>query len=410
MSHPTLRFVHASDFHLERPLGGVSEVPAHLREIFLEAPFRAARQVFETVLSEGADALLLTGDLVEVHLGGPRAVLFLQEQFQRLADREVPIYWATGDCDPAEAWPACAPLPENVHLFPCSRVESHELRRKDEPIARIQGISRRQGTERDDSGFYHDAHGLFTVGVAYGTGASPGEEADRVDYMALGGQHHRQTVDQSPGIAHYCGTPQGRHPGESGPRGCTLITVDDAGHVKTNFVTTDVVRWINEVVEVTAGTDEDALLAQLEQRIEKLRAKHHSVQLMVTWQIQGRGTVLNHIRPGGISDAMTERLRDRYGKQTPGVWTVDIESHAPLDVPQEWVDEETILGDMLREFRALENDSDIPLELENFLPDALQNEPFPEFAIVKEEDRELLLSTASKLGVDLMDGEEILNP
>ena len=65
---PPLRFVHASDLHLERPLGGVADVPTHLRDLFLDAPFEATAQVFETALSEGADALLLAGDVVEFDL------------------------------------------------------------------------------------------------------------------------------------------------------------------------------------------------------------------------------------------------------------------------------------------------------------------------------------------------------
>ena len=44
MSTRPFRFVHASDFHLEQPLMGVAEVPDHLRELFLDAPYAAARQ------------------------------------------------------------------------------------------------------------------------------------------------------------------------------------------------------------------------------------------------------------------------------------------------------------------------------------------------------------------------------
>ena len=79
-SRAPMRFVHASDLHLERPLGGVAEVPVQLRELFLQAPYSAARGVFETVLSEGADALLLAGDVVDVELAGPRAALFRAER------------------------------------------------------------------------------------------------------------------------------------------------------------------------------------------------------------------------------------------------------------------------------------------------------------------------------------------
>ena len=409
MSFPSLRFVHASDFHLEKPLGGVAEVPPDWQELFLEASYLAATQVFETALSECADALLLSGDLLDPELAGPRAVVFLRDQFQRLAAHGIPVFWACGDVDAPDTWPACAKLPENVHVFPVGHVAGHEVVREGKTVARIQGISRTPGIAPDDSGFCCDTTGLFSVGVAYGTGASPGAEGDRVDYMALGGQHRRQTVDQSPGIAHYSGTPQGRDPSETGARGCTVVHVDDSGQVKTNFVATDAIRWLEEVVDITAGTDEDALMVQIEDRIAKLQTKHHGSKLLITWQITGCGSVVNHIHTGGISDRMVEVLRRRYAKQTPGVWTVGIECRAPIDVPQEWIDEETIMGDLLRDFRKLEADPSIPLHLEEFLPSEYREGPLAELAIVDEEDRAELLWAASKLGVDLMDGEEVLS-
>src|SRR5262245_16172482 len=99
MAQPPLRFVHAGDLHLERPLSGVAEVPPHLREAFLEAPYLAAQQIFETALTEGADALLLSGDVVHLDRAGPRAIVFLLEQFQRLANHGIPVYWAGGQVD-----------------------------------------------------------------------------------------------------------------------------------------------------------------------------------------------------------------------------------------------------------------------------------------------------------------------
>ena len=406
-SQPSLRFVHASDLHLECPLGGVTEVPDNLRELFLEAPFLAAEQVFETVLAEGADALLLSGDVVDFDRVGPRAVVFLNEQFQRLDQHGIAVYWACGDIDPSDSWPASVELPGNVHIFPVGRVESLEHRRGDQVVALIQGISRQQGAAFEDEGFHRDVNGLYTVGISYGTAASPGAEGDRVHYMALGGQHLRQTVDQSPGIAHYCGTPQGRSPQESGPRGCTLVTVNEAGSTKTRFVATDQIRWVTETVEITAGTDHEALYRQLDDRIAKLRDKHQSRNLLVTWQITGHGTLLYHIRSGGVSDEITRRLRDRHGKQTPAVWTIGIECNAPLEVPAEWYDQETIRGDLLRQFQQFEADEDMPLGLSEFLPEDSRDGPLAELAEVSSDDRPALLLAASKLGIDLMDGDDL---
>ena len=64
MSNWPFRFIHASDFHLERPLMGVAEVPDHLRDLFLESPYTAARQVFEAALVEDVKFVVLSGGIV----------------------------------------------------------------------------------------------------------------------------------------------------------------------------------------------------------------------------------------------------------------------------------------------------------------------------------------------------------
>jgi exonuclease SbcD len=404
MAQPPLRFVHAGDLHLERPLSGVAEVPPHLREAFLEAPYLAAQQIFETALTEGADAVLLAGDVVHLDRAGPRAIVFLIEQFQRLANHNIAVYWAGGEVDPPDAWPANAALPPNVHRFPAGRVGNFEHQRGGKTVSRIQGISRSPGQIVDDSGFHRDAHGLFTVGVAFGTAAAPGAEGDRVHYMALGGQHRRQTVDQSPGIAHYAGTPQGRDPGETGPCGCTLVTVDESGHVKTTFTPVDVVRWMTETIELTA--DEDSLLSLMQQRINHVRDKHADRDLLITWNIRGRGELLNRLRPGGASDHLIAELRKTYGQGSPAAWSVALNCDEPLCIPAEWYDEETIRGDVLRQFRELESKSEIGLELADFLPEGVAAASWGELTHTSTADRGVLLLAASKLGVDLLGFDE----
>jgi hypothetical protein len=73
---PTLRLVHSSDLHLETPMYGLAEVPAHLRELLIEAPYQAAEQVFETALAEDADGLLLAGDVLNVDRAASRRSTF----------------------------------------------------------------------------------------------------------------------------------------------------------------------------------------------------------------------------------------------------------------------------------------------------------------------------------------------
>ncbi|HEX3600519.1 MAG TPA: metallophosphoesterase [Lacipirellulaceae bacterium] len=401
MTQP-LRLVHASDLHLELPIYGLSEVPDHLRELLIDAPYHAAEQVFETALAEDADAVLLAGDVLNVDRAGPPAIVLLLDQFARLAERKIPVYWAGGAVDPPDSWPRSVALPPNVHVFPIGRVESLDLTRAGETIARIQGTSCPEGGTVDARGFHRDAHGLFTVGVAYGTNDSAGHEGDRVHYMALGGRHLQQTVDEQPGIAHFCGSPQGRGPKETGPHGCTVVTVDETARAKTKFVATDSVRWIEQSLEVTATTKQEQLHDRLVERLEKLQAQHPGVELFVRWNIRGTGPLVNRLRPNSLADELLVDLRRRFGQRSPVAWSASITCESALSVPAEWYDQETCLGDFLRVVRDFEL-HETPFDLRPFLPSNVRDEFLESIAHLdsKEANKELL-SRASKLGIDLL--------
>jgi exonuclease SbcD len=401
MAQP-LRLVHASDLHLERPIYGLAEIPDHLRDLLIEAPYHAAEQVFETALAEDADGVLLAGDVLHVDRAGPPAIVLLLDQFARLGERNIPIYWAGGTVDAPDTWPRSVTLPKNVHVFPVGRVESFDLTRAGETIARVQGTSCREDGMVDAKGFHRDAHGLFTIGVAHGTSDSAGHEGDRVHYMALGGRHQQQTVDTEPGIAHYCGTPQGRGPNETGPHGCTVVTVDDTHKAKTKFVATDTVRWIDQAMEVTATTKEEQLRDRMVERLEKLQAQHPGVDLFVRWTIRGTGPLVNRLRPNSLADELLVDLRRQFGERAPYIWSASISCDSALSVPAEWYDQETCLGDFLRVVRGFET-QESPFDLHHFLPENVRDEFLEGIATVDvTEERAELLCRASKLGVDLL--------
>jgi DNA repair exonuclease SbcCD nuclease subunit len=402
MTQP-LRLVHASDLHLEMPLYGLAEVPDHLREILIEAPYQAAERAFSTALAEDADAVLLAGDVLNVDRAGPPAIVMLLDQFARLGDRGIQVYWAGGAADPPDLWPRSIALPGNVHVFPVGRVETLDLARAGETIARVQGTSCLEGKEADARGFHRDVHGLFTVGVAYGTSESSGHEGDRVHYMALGGRHAQQTVDEKPGIAHYCGTPQGRRPGENGPHGCTVVSVDESGQAKLRFVATDAARWSEQVIEITATTRSEQLHERMGERLEKLRTQQPDIVHFVRWTVRGTGPLVNRLRPGGLSDELLVDLRRKFGEGSPAVWSATIDCESPLSVPAEWYDQETCLGDFLRQVREFELHDDLPLELARFLPEDIGDDSLAAIAsVVTPEERAALLCRAAKLGVDLL--------
>ncbi len=180
MPNRPFRFIHASDFRLDAVPHGLTEVPDHLRDMLLDAPYKAARAVFDAALNNRAAFVIIAGNILQPDLSGPRGVSFLIEQFQRLADAGIGVYWAGGETDPPDAWPIAFPLSENVHVFAKDHVTDFLHQADGSPLARIVGTSRGERALHAAE-FSPDAVALFSIGVvcmpvgdgADGTGTVP---------------------------------------------------------------------------------------------------------------------------------------------------------------------------------------------------------------------------------------------
>ena len=134
-----IKFLHASDLHLDRAMSGLAEVPPHLKSTMVNAPYLAAENIFQLAVSEKVDFVLLAGDVVDLDAGGPRAAAFLLNHFERLAERDIRVYWCNGKVDQPDRWPAAASLPENVVTFTSTGFEESVCRKNGQPIASIYG-------------------------------------------------------------------------------------------------------------------------------------------------------------------------------------------------------------------------------------------------------------------------------
>lgn len=407
MSNRPFRFVHAGDFHLELPPLGLSEVPDHLRDLFIEAAYWAAKRVFETVLAEEAELLVLSGDVLGPQHTGPRGPLFLAEQFRRLAEREIPVYWAGGRVDPPEAWPSAIPLPDNVHVFPRGRVEEFVHHRDGVPLARLMGVSLdRQRTVRA-SDFDPDPAGLFSIAVVHGIADAAALQARNIHYWALGGRHDRSTLFSSPQVAHYPGSPQGRRPQEPGTHGCTLVQVDPQRRARTSLVPTDVMRWQSERVVVDQATTRDGLETLLRERMQTLTETTPAMDLLVCWTVAGQGPLLSQLRRGTLANELLGWLRSEYGFGPPAAWSVSLDVEPPASLPPEWYEQETIRGDFLRVIHQFQMNPAEPLDLEPYVAEEhLAGTLGSAVAWSDRSVRERVLREAALLGVDLLSGEE----
>ncbi|MBN1394867.1 MAG: hypothetical protein JW959_07580 [Pirellulales bacterium] len=406
MSIRPFRFIHASDFHLERPLMGVAEVPDHLRELFLESPFSAARRTFDAALAEGVDFVVLPGGLLNTAEMGPRGPLFLAEQFVRLAERGIEVYWAGSMIDLPESWPAAVRLPQNVHFFPRGQVQGVLVRGEGGPTAKVLGTScdDRRPWRPDD--FVPDQTGLFTVAVAHGRPDPAALQARGINYWALGGRHDRSTPLGGPAAIHYCGTTQGRCPEETGVHGCTLVQVDEHGQARTSLIPTDSARWIAERLSVEPAATVEEAEAHLRERLNALLESMPAAVLLISWTVAGVGPLVDRLRRGSLAAELIERLRGDYGYRSPAAWSVSLEAEPSQTWPRDWYEQETIRGDFLRAVRQFQMNPGEPLGLEAYLAEADRGGELAVVAELADEPaRERALREAAALGVDLLTGE-----
>lgn len=407
MSHRPFRFVHAADLHLEQPLGGVADVPEQLRELCLEAGYLAAERIFEVVLAEEAELLILAGDALQPYKTGPRGPLFLAAQFERLRERGIPVYWAGGQVDPPEVWPSSMPLPDNVHVFPPGRPEEFTHEREKIPLVRLVGASRVRGRAVRAADFAPDPAGLYSIAVVHGNADADSLKAHGIDYWALGGNHARGTLFSAPRAAHYPGTPQGRRPDQAGPHGCTLVQVDDRRHTRLSFIPCDAMRWHNERVVVDEATKRNDLETRLHDRMQAVKEANPGTDLMVAWTIAGSGPILAQVRRGRLAGELLDGLRKEHGMGSPAAWSISLAAEAGAVLPPEWYEQDTICGDFLRQLRHYQMNPEEPIALDPYLDEEHRAGPLADAAkIADAAEHQRVLREAAMLGIDLLSGEE----
>lgn len=407
MSSPNgLSFIHTSDWHLECPAGGIPEVPLGLTELFIEAPYLAAERVIETALEHSVDFVALAGDIVDPRLAGPRAWIFLKEQFARLADRDIDVYWAGGRIDRPDAWPDQLALPGNVTVFPIDEPTYLTRSRGHEPVAEIIGQSRRGRKGIDAEAFHRRQTELPTIVIAHTSSDAEALEQESVDFWALGSKHRRATLFASRKIGHYCGSPQGRLPREHGAHGCTLVATDDEGKLHTTFVPCDVLRWQSERLVVDDATTKADLEQMLGERMRSLVAAAGDLDTVVSWTISGSGSIISHFRRTAANAELLNTLRKQYGEGSPTVWTstLDVDTTGTLDPT--WYEQDSILGDFLRALRDRQTDKN-PLDLTEFVGDSPLREDLASAVLIENDDqRQNVLQHVGALGAELLRGED----
>ena len=277
------KFIHAADIHLDSPLIGLQQYPGAPVEEIRGATRQALNALVELAMSEEVAFVLIAGDLYDRDWKDYNTGLFFTTQMSRLREAGIRVFLISGNHDAASHMTKDLRLPDNVFRPSHHAPESHVLEDLG-VVVHGQGFYKKAVTENLAVQFPLPRPDLFNIGLLHtSANGRPGHEpyapctledllSKGYDYWALGHVHQREVLHQDPWVV-YPGNIQGRHIREAGPKGCTLVSVDDGKVIAADHHDLDVLRWARCEVDA-AGTESapevlDLVLANLEAETAK---------------------------------------------------------------------------------------------------------------------------------------------
>lgn len=272
------KFLHAADIHLDSPLLGLNRYDGAPVGEFRVATRRALENLVALAVEERVAFVLIVGDLYDGDWPDYNTGLFFSAQMARLRDAGIAAYLIRGNHDAANRMTKDLRPLDNVRLLSTARPETVTL--DDVGVAlHGQGYPTRAVTDNLVPAYPKRVPGLFNIGLLHtGVDGREGHEpyapctlddlrGQEYDYWALGHIHKREVLRPGGPFVAFPGNVQGRNVREAGPKGCLLVTVDDARNVTAEPRWLDVLRWEVCRVDASGARDGDELLARFRDRL-----------------------------------------------------------------------------------------------------------------------------------------------
>jgi DNA repair exonuclease SbcCD nuclease subunit len=361
-----MRFIHASDLHIDSPLRGLDRYDGAPVERLRTATRGALERLVDKALGERVDFVLFAGDIYDRDWQDFHTGLFFREQMVRLGRGDIRVFIVQGNHDAQGVISRQLTLPPNVTVFSSRSAQTVKI---DALSVAIHGRSFPERAVDEDlvpsypppvSGFFNIGmlHTSLTGRVGHDTYAPtdlPTLVAKGYEYWALGHVHAREVLCEQPRIV-FPGNLQGRHAKETGAKGCELVTVE-AGRSEAEFVALDVVRW-SQVSVPLDGVDrlealKDAFHKAMEPVLIGTTDRLHAVRVTLTGPTELHRLEAN--QPGTLAAAMHAAAQDISEAE---IWIeqVRLELSTPLDRAQAALRQDAV-GELVRLVDSIAGDS-----------------------------------------------------
>lgn len=362
------RFLHAADIHLDSPLVGLDRYESAPVAAVRSATRHAFENLVRLAIDEDVAFVVLAGDLYDGDWKDYRTGLFFIEQMVKLREAEIPVFVAAGNHDAASQITKNLRSPDNVYFFSTKKPETRLVEAFDVAI-HGQGFASRAVTEDLAAGYPVADPGLFNIGLlhtsiegreghaTYAPTSAQVLAQKGYHYWALGHVHKREVVSNDPWIV-FPGNLQGRHVREVGPKGCTLVTVDNGSVAGVEERPVDVFRWAVCRVNVDGTASTGDLLDRISQALtyEADRVDGRAVAM----RVEVTGSTDCHEEISAKQDHWLQEIRAlAAGVSSADVWVEKV--HFKMDQPIDLMTlsaRDDALGSFLRELSAAADSPD----------------------------------------------------
>jgi len=303
-----MKFVHAADIHLDSPLLALSRQDARQVERMRRATRDAFTRMIDLCIEQEAALLVLAGDLYDHDCPNMQIAVFLRGELRRLERKGIRTVIIKGNHDAGNKITSALGLPANTRMLGDRKPETVTF--DDLPVRiAVHGQSFKPGPIADNLAASYPAplRGCYNIGLLHTSLAGTADHkayapctleeltSRGYDYWALGHIHKRAVLARDPFVI-FPGNLQGRHARETGPKGCFLVKIDDAGRtVSAEFMPLDLVRWHQAVVDLTGRSNEaeqvEGIRSALTQAHREGDGRPGAVRVVLT----GRTSLRRHI-------------------------------------------------------------------------------------------------------------------
>lgn len=328
-----MRLLHIADVHLDTPFAGRSEA---MRRRLRRAALEALDRCVATAVGEEVDALLIAGDLFDRARLSFETERHLLTRLERLANEGIQTVYATGNHDPGEGTRAAhLAWPERVTVIPgASPVVVSITDRSGNTAGYVTGAGHATSREAGDLSarlrpvpdtdlpqvalLHTRASSAANGGLhhAYAPSSLENLRAAGFHYWALGHIHLRQELSGDPPV-HYCGSLQGRGPGETGAKGGLLVDLGDPAHPVVEFREFAPVRWeklgISGLEEARTLDDVVGAVTRAWTAVREADPGAADTEWVLSAELEGPSPMWQQLRDRAELDTIADEVGHRLG-------------------------------------------------------------------------------------------------